>query len=154
MEVKGWKLYAHELFLVQLQRLMAEVTELQKRDLDDYELHPKTKFLATINQLIRETIPNDPAASLFRQGKTLGKSNQHWFRAKFHAQYRLFFRFSSTHKVIVYVWVNDEKTLRQAGAKTDPYSIFQTMLKQGNPPQNFDQLMKNSVSLDELLGEF
>ena len=153
MEANGWKLYGHKLFVDQFNKLLGEVTELQCSDSTGYESHPKAKFLATINRLIRETIPEDPTAPEFRQGNTLGKTNKHWFRAKFHGRYRLFFRFSSQHRIIVYTWLNDEKTLRKAGAKTDPYIIFQSMLKSGNPPQDFDQLLDVSISLDEVSEE-
>ena len=30
--------------------------------------------------------------------------------------------------MIIYAWVNGEGSLRKAGAKTDPYTIFQSML--------------------------
>jgi toxin YhaV len=148
MEPNGWKLYGHKLFIDQFKKLLSEVSELQCSDPTAYESHPKAKFLATINRLIRETIPEDPTAPEFRQGNTLGKTNKHWFRAKFHGRYRLFFRFSSQHRIIVYTWLNDEKTLRKAGAKTDPYIIFQSMLKSGNPPQDFEQLLKKAIPLD------
>lgn len=149
MEVNGWKLYGHKLFVDQLNKLVAEVKALRKNDPEGYESHPKAKFLATINRLIRQTILEDPTAPEYRQGNTLGKSNKHWFRAKFHGRYRLFFRFSTKHRIIVYTWLNDEKTLRKAGSKTDPYFIFESMLKSGNPPQDFEQLLKNALSLEE-----
>jgi toxin YhaV len=149
MEINDWKLYGHKLFVDQLNKLLTEVNELRIDDPISYESHPKAKFLATINRLIRQTIPENPTAPEFRQGNTLGKANKHWFRAKFHGRYRLFFRFSTQHRIIIYTWLNDEKTLRKAGAKTDPYCIFQNMLKSGNPPQSFEQLLKKSISLDE-----
>lgn len=148
MEANDWKLYGHKLFIDQFKKLLSEVSELQRSDPTGYESHPKAKFFATINRLIRETIPEDPTAPEFRQGNTLGKTNKHWFRAKFHGRYRLFFRFSSQHRIIVYTWLNDEKTLRKAGAKTDPYIVFQSMLKSGNPPQDFEQLLKKAIPLD------
>jgi toxin YhaV len=150
MEVNDWKLYAHRLFSDQIAKLINEVASLKECDPSGYASHPKAKFLAAINKLIRQVIPDDPSSPDFRQGNTLGKGNKHWFRAKFHARYRLFFRFSSKHKVIIYVWINGEKTLRQRGAKTDPYIIFENMLKQGDPPQNFEQILKNSAPLDEI----
>ena len=150
MEVNGWKLYGHTLFVDQLVKLIHEVQALQESDPMGYEAHPKTKFLATINKLILQSIPQDPTAAEFRQGNTLGKENKHWFRAKFLTRYRLFFRFSTKHRAIVYVWLNDEKTLRKAGAKTDPYFIFQSMLKSGDPPQNFEVLLKAALSLKEV----
>ena len=149
MEVNGWKLYGHRLFIDQLNKLVAQVKEVRKSEPEGYESHPKAKFLATIHRLIRQTIPDDPTAAEFRPGNTLGKSNKHWFRAKFHGRYRLFFRFSTKHRIIVYIWLNDEKTLRKAGSKTDPYSIFESMLKRGNPPQEFEKLLKTSYSLEK-----
>jgi toxin YhaV len=151
METNDWKLYGHQLFVDQLNKLLVEVNQLCIDDPMSYESHPKAKFLATINRLIRQTIPENPTAPEFRQGNTLGKTNKHWFRAKFHGRYRLFFRFSTQHRIIIYTWLNDEKTLRKAGAKTDPYFIFQSMLKSGDPPQSFEQLLKKSISLDEAL---
>ncbi len=151
MEVNGWKLYAHKLFVDQLVKLIQEVQALKDSDPTGYQTHPKSKFLATINKLIKQSIPEDPTASEYRQGNTLGKENKHWFRAKFHARYRLFFRFSTKHRVIVYVWLNDGKTLRKAGAKTDPYVVFQNLLKSGNPPQNFEALLKGAISLNQVV---
>jgi toxin YhaV len=76
----------------------------------------------------------------------------HWFRAKFFKHYRLFFRYSTQHKVIIYVWLNDEKTLRKADSSTDPYVVFSSILMQVNPPQDFDQLLEISVDFKEILG--
>jgi hypothetical protein len=45
-----------------------------------------------------------------------GADYRHWFRVKFSGRFRLFFRYSSQHKVIVYAWVNDENTLRKSGS--------------------------------------
>jgi hypothetical protein len=45
-----------------------------------------------------------------RAGGALGDGYRHWFRAKFFQQYRLFFRYHASSKVIVYAWVNDEAT--------------------------------------------
>jgi toxin YhaV len=148
MEVNGWKLYGHPLLVSQLQKLEAAVKTLREEDPEGYIGHPKAKLLATLNRLIQDIIPSDPSAPEFRQGNTLGKDNKHWFRAKFHARYRMFFRFSSKHKAIVYVWVNDERTLRQSGAKSDPYEVFKSLLESGKPPQDFEALLKRSTLLE------
>jgi toxin YhaV len=58
--------------------------------------------LGAINKLILEEIPSDPSHSRFKLGKTLGDGNTHWYRAKFYQQYRLFFRFNTRAKIIVY----------------------------------------------------
>jgi toxin YhaV len=63
--------------------------------------HPKTKLLKRILDLILDEIPRDPNAAGFQLGNTLGPAYRHWRRAKFLGRFRLFFRFSSTHKAIV-----------------------------------------------------
>ena len=114
-----------------------------------YDSHPSAKLLASIRRLILEVIPRDPAAPEFRLGNTLGPDNRHWFRAKFHQRYRLFFRFSSRHKVIIYVWINDESSLRKAGSKSDPYAQFRAMLERGDRPASLDDLLRISGPLSE-----
>jgi toxin YhaV len=142
MEVNGWRLFQYPLFEGQLRKLTEAVQQLSISQPDTYRGHPKTKLLATIHRYITESIPRDPNAPEFRQGDTLGPDNRHWFRAKFHKRYRLFFRFSTKDRVIVYVWVNDEFTLRKAGSKTDAYSVFKAMLNAGDPPRTLDALLK------------
>lgn len=149
MVVNGWTLFQHSLFEEPLEKLITKVEALAAEQPDAYRSHPSAKLLATIQDYILKRIPQDPNSLEFRQGNTLGKDNRHWFRAKFHGRYRLFFRFSSTQKIIIYVWVNDEKSLRKSGAKTDPYSVFQAMLRSGNPPQSLDQLLAASSELGE-----
>ena len=99
-------------------------------------------MLATINHYIRDAIPRNPNGPEFRQGNTLGPDNRHWFRARFHRRYRLFFRFSTERKIIIYAWVNDEGGLRKSGSKTDPYVVFKAMLENGDPPGSFVELLK------------
>jgi hypothetical protein len=38
---------------------------------------------------------------------------RHWLRAKFFGRLRLSVRYDSRSHLIVYAWVNDERTLRQ-----------------------------------------
>lgn len=84
----------------------------------DYQQSANAKLLAAIHTLIFQTVPADPTAASFRQGSTLGGDRKHWFRAKFgNGRFRLFFRYSSTAKIIVFVWVNDQSTLRTYGFK-------------------------------------
>lgn len=148
MQVNGWTLYLHPLLQQQLEKLTSRVEALQAKDPAGYKQQPATKLLASINRLIREVIPRDPNAAEFRQGNTLGADNRHWFRAKFHGRYRLFYRFSSQQKVIVYAWVNDESTLRKSGSGTDPYTVFRAMLNSGNPPRTLAELLAVSAQLE------
>ena len=149
MVVNGWTLFQHDLFAEQLGTLITKVEALAAKEPETYRSHPATKLLVTIEDYILKQIPGDPSSPEFRQGNTLGKDNRHWFRAKFHGRYRLFFRFSTEKKIIIYVWANDEKSLRKAGAKTDPYTVFQAMLRSGNPPQSLDHLLAASKKLNK-----
>jgi toxin YhaV len=144
MESQGWRLFVHPLFQAQLDQLVKRVERLASTDPNGYRSHPATKLLGTINHYILDAIPRDPNAPEFRQGNTLGRDNRHWFRAKLHGRYRLFFRFSSEQRVIIYVWINDERGLRKAGSKTDPYAVFQAMLEGGDPPSSFEELLRRS----------
>ena len=90
---------------------------------------------------MEEVVPSDPARDEYRQGNTLGTAHRHWRRAKLGRRYRLFFRYDSKAKVIVYAWVNDEQTLRSAGSKSDPYAVFEKMLGRGNPPDDWNALI-------------
>ena len=149
MVVNGWKLYVHPLFEQQFRQLVEQVEALAAKDPMGYKDLPAAKLLATINRHIRETIPRNPGAAEFRQGNTLGSDNRHWFRAKFHERYRLFYRFSSREKVIIYAWVNDERTLRKSGSRTDPYRVFRAMLEAGDPPNTLEQLIVRAKEIQD-----
>lgn len=146
--VHGWSLYAHPLFLAQLERLTAAVEKARRKDATRYQSTSDAKLLAQLARLAFETIPTDPTRPDFRQGATLGQSRKHWFRAKFGGgRFRLFFRYSSSAKVIIYAWVNDGETLRTYGAKSDAYAVFAAMLDKGNPPEDWDALLAASAAL-------
>jgi toxin YhaV len=141
----GWHLFAHPLFLAQLEKLTAAVQKLQQRDPVGYQRTANAKLLAALRQLVFETIPSDPTRADYRQGGTLGSDRKHWFRAKFgNGRFRLFFRFDSKAKIIIFAWVNDETTLRTYGSKTDAYAVFRKMLDEGNPPDSWPALLDAS----------
>lgn len=65
---------------------------------------------------------------------------QHWRRAKVGRRLRLFFRFDSKAKVIIFARVNDEQALRSAGSRSDPYAVFKKMLHRGHPLAGWDEI--------------
>lgn len=141
--VNGWTIAAHPLFLDQLERLIAAVERAKAKDPRHYRETANAKLLAALEELVFRTIPADPARPAYRQGGTLSASRKHWFRAKFGGQrFRLFFRFSSEAKIIIYAWGNDENTLRTYGSKSDAYAVFKNMLDSGNPPDDWAALLK------------
>lgn len=123
LEVNGWQLFAHPLFLDQIEKLAGTVETVEKarqKDPHTWRKSANAKLLAAIRQLVFETIPQDATRPEYRQGGTLGDARKHWFRAKFGGgRFRFFFRYSSSAKVIVFAWVNDENTLRNYGSKSD-----------------------------------
>jgi toxin YhaV len=139
-ERNGWRLYFHPAFGDVFEGLIDVVEELRKEKPESYASHPKAKLLKRILDLILVEIPRDPNAIEYQLGNSLGPTHRHWRRAKFLGRFRLFYRFSSLHRAIVYAWVNDESTLRKAGSRTDPYAIFNKRLRDGNPPDDWDDL--------------
>lgn len=142
--LNGWRIYAHALFLSQVEELQRRVRKLQAKDPQGYRRRNATKQLAATLKIAFQVIPQDPTKSEYRQGKTLGDHNKHWFRAKFLQQYRLFFRFSTKHRVIVLVWVNDETTKRAYDSSKDAYTVFKRMLNAGNPPSSWNELLEQA----------
>lgn len=141
LDINGWTLFAHPLFLEQVEKLAAQVQALKDKDPSGYRQKNATKRLAAIVKLVFEDIPANPSSPDYRQGDTLGEGNKHWFRAKFFQQYRLFFRYDKAAKIIVFAWVNDEDTKRAYDSKTDAYKVFKKMLSTKNPPSDWDELL-------------
>ena len=150
--VNGWALFAHPIFLDQLEALAARVETLKRKDPVGYLRKNATKRLAAIARLAFEVIPQDPNRPEYRQGNTLGDEHKHWFRAKFFQQYRLFFRFHAQAKVIVFAWVNDEDTKRAYESADDAYRVFRRMLDSGRPPSDWSQLLVEARAESERLG--
>lgn len=139
--VNGWTIFAHPLFLDQLETLYRQVETIKKKDPDTYLKKNAAKRLAAMSKLAFDVIPQDPARPEYRQGNTLGEGHRHWFRAKFLQQYRLFYRYHAASRMIVYVWVNDENSKRAYESDDDAYRVFRRMLESGHPPGDWEQLL-------------
>jgi toxin YhaV len=144
LTIKGWIIFAHPIFLNQLEYLLDKVEGLRQKDPLTYKQKNSTKRLAAISKLIFDVIPNDPTLREYRQGNTFGSDYSHWVRVKFFQQYRLFFRYHLEAKIIIYAWVNDEDTKRAYESRSDAYLIFSKMLKKGAPPNDWSQLLVES----------
>lgn len=135
VEKNGWTLYAHPALLEQIDRLEGAVA-----------VDPSSgagKVLTWLLRALFDEIPQDPARAEYRLGGALGGTT-HWFRDKYAGRFRLFFRFSSRAKVIIFGWVNDEQTLRTYGVKTDAYAVFKKRLSDGNPPDKWEELFEQA----------
>jgi toxin YhaV len=140
----AWHLLVHECLVAQLQKLDAAAARAKKQDPDGYQSNANVKLFNALSHLIYKVIPSDPSRDEYRQGNTMGADFRHWRRAKIGRRFRLFFRYDSASRVIVYAWVNDENTLRASGSKKDPYAVFQKMLQGGHPPDSWSALLAAS----------
>lgn len=146
MNQNGWTLLFHPCLLEQLARLKAASDRAILADPRRSNENANVKLYVSLAQLMLRAIPDDPSRDEFRQGNTLGPAYRHWRRAKFGQRFRLFFRYDSRSRIIIYAWVNDENTLRAAGSKRDPYSVFHKMLTRGKPPDTFSDLIVQSAT--------
>jgi toxin YhaV len=144
MQRHGWTLLFHECLIEQLQQLHAAAQRAEAADPKGHAKNANVKLLRALSHLILDIVPQHPANDTYRQGNTLGPTYRHWRRAKVGRRFRLFFRYDAKAKVIVFAWVNDERTLRSAGSKSDPYAVFEKMLKHGNPPDGWSALVAAS----------
>jgi toxin YhaV len=152
--IQGWTIFAHPLFLVQLEALAQQVEAFKQNDPVGYVKKNASKRLAAITKLAFDAIPQDPARPGYRQGNTLGDDHKHWFRAKFLQQYKLFFRYHAPSKVIVFAWVNDEDTKRAYESSDDTYRVFRKMLESGHPPDDWHQLLAEARAEGQRLQRF
>ena len=143
--IHGWTVFAHPLFLAQLETLERQVKALKQKDPSGYTKKNASKRLAAITRLAFDAIPQDPARPEYRQGSTLGDGHKHWLRAQFFQQYRLFFRYHAQSRVIVYAWVNDEDSKRAYDSSADAYRVFGKMLESGHPPDDWKQLLAQAA---------
>ena len=144
MQQHDWTLLFHHHLIGQMMKLRAAVLRAQENDPEGFESNANVKFFRALVQLIQDVVPNNPARDEYRQGNTMGPAYRHWRRAKLGRRYQLFFRYDSKAKMIVYAWINDEQSLRSSGSKSDPYAVFEKMLGRGNPPDDWNALVKAS----------
>lgn len=143
-ESNGWLLLSHPDFDDQYSTLLREVQKIKKRDGAAFTKHKTVKLFKALHTLAFDVIPQDPASPAYLQGNTLGPDFRAWRRAKVSQQHRLFFRFDSKAKIIIYVWVNDESTLRSYGKKSDAYRTFEKKLNSGHPPTDWLDLLEEA----------
>ena len=121
-------------FSEQYDALAADVRKLnQKLKREEFVVHARVKFLERVRQIIFVDVPSEPTSAAYELGNTLGPGNRHWRRAKLFQRFRIFFRFSKADRIIIYAWINDERTLRTAGGRNDAYATFASLLRRGIP---------------------
>ena len=133
MQRQGWHLLFHDCLIEQLQKLEAAVQRAKKHDPQGFAANANVKLFNALAHLMLETVPSGPDREEYRHGNTMGAAFRHWRRAKIGRRFRLFFRFDSRSKLIIFAWVYDESSLRSSGSRTDSNAVFHKMLERGRP---------------------
>ena len=116
---KFYVLKIHQLLGQRIDALKIQVKEL-KETLDDdaYRQHPLVKFAYRVRHAMDEIIPEDPDRPDYR---LIGELKKYRRYKQGLQRYRLFFCFSNQPKIILYLYLNEERQLRKEGDKNDPY---------------------------------
>ncbi len=103
----------------------------------EFALFLSFKLFSALYGLGYDIIPSDPNHKDFRLHAPLAKFR----RIKGHGlprRYRVFFVFLESAKTIIFLYVNDERTLRRQGDSRDPYARFTALVQQGLIGDDFD----------------
>src|SRR5579883_2101508 len=136
--INGWRILFHPVFAERFGALREEAERLKgSLPEDQYRQHPTAKLLAGVARLIQQQVPANPNAPDFQLTGDLAKFR----RAKGRGlppRYRLFWVFSSKARAIIFLYLNDEDTLRKEGSPRDPYQIFSQAAERGEIGGDFD----------------
>lgn len=119
----------HAIYYRRIQALKEHVKELKAHLPEaDYRQHEIVKFAARVRWADQVIIPQNPDRRDYRLKDTLRKYRRYKQGLR---RYRLFFCFSNTPPIILYLYLNDEEHLRKEGDRNDPYRAFKRLVDQG-----------------------
>jgi len=135
----GWTVLFSEPFLSAYGDLSAKARKL-KHELpeEEYEQHPDVKLFLTVRELTRDIIPSDPHHAGYRLHGDLSKFRRTKGRG-LPGRYRLFWVFSEQLKAIIFLYLNDSRSLRKEGDRSDPYRVFSAMVGRGEIGTDFEE---------------
>jgi len=126
----------HDFYFQRIAKLKEQVKELRiKLGNEEFRQHEIVKLAYRIREADQEIIPRDPNRPEYRLTGNLKKYRRYKQGLQ---RYRLFFCFSNQPKIILYLYLNDEKHLRKAGDKKDPYEEFKRLVAKGYFSHNPD----------------
>ena len=129
MMASSYLLKYHIFYYQRIAQLKEQVRELRnKLNDEEFKQHEVVKFASRVRKADQEIIPQDPDRPEYRLRGELKKYRRYKQGLQ---RYRIIFCFSSHPKIIIYLYLNDEKHLRKEGAKTDPYGEFTKLLRKG-----------------------
>ena len=143
MQRHGWNLLFHEGLIEQLQKLQTAAQKAQTQDPQGFESNANVKLFNALAQLMLETVPSDPSRDEYRQGNTMGPAFRHWRRAKLGRRFRLFFRFDSKTRIIIFMAMMEAQTyLAKRQARADLNAFDAVMARTGGePPREGDRIL-------------
>src|SRR6185312_6783066 len=122
------RIFFHPIFAERYATLESEVERLHRTlAAGRYKTHPRVKLFVALYRLIYEIVPSDPTARRFVLKGELARFR----RAKgegLPSRYRLFWVFSTSQRAIIFLYLNDDASLRKEGSSTDPYVVFRGLV--------------------------
>lgn len=143
MQRHGWNLLFHDGLIEQLQKLQTAAQKAKAQDPQGFESNANLKLFNALAQLMLETVPSDPSRDEYRQGNTMGPAFRHWRRAKLGRRFRLFFRFDSKTRIIIFMATMEAQTyLAKRQARADLNAFDAVMARTGGePPREGDRIL-------------
>lgn len=105
MQQHGWTLLFHDCIIEQLQKLHRAARRAERNDPVNASANANVKLFHALSHLMLTVIPADPAKDDYRQGNTLDPRHRHWRRAKIGRRFRLFFRYDTRSRIIIYACI-------------------------------------------------
>jgi len=133
-----WRILFHPIFRERYESLRAAARDVGLRlPKDKARRHPTVKLFAAVNRFLSDVIVVDPNAPDFRLVGTLSKFRRaHGYGLP--DRYRLFWTFSTSQRIIIVLYVNDQETLRKSAGRTDPYAVFTRLVERGEIGADFE----------------
>lgn len=148
MKVNNWELLCFHLFRKALLYLAKDVERLKRTQPRRYKLKANFKLFEAVCNCIYNIIPFEEHKEQFALKDDL-KGLYRIKRNLYDDRYRLFFKPEFQKKELIYIWLNDKKTLRKDGSKTDPYKKVSKDVNNGTIPINFDEIRAQSAALPD-----
>ncbi len=130
MKKNNYLLKCHNFYSSRTSELKVQVKMLKESlPREQYIQHEVVKFAARLKKATFDIIPEDPNKPEYYLHGDLKGYRRYKQGLK---RYRLFFTFSNTPPLILYLYINDDKHLRKEGDKNDPYEEFKRLVKRGS----------------------